>query len=183
MRRDMKLMLARLVRDLPGEGYIYEPKWDGFRCLARRDGDEAELSSRHERPLARYFPELTAAVCELEARRFILDGEVLVVIDGRFHFEALMDRLHPAASRVRELAERTPALFVAFDLIRLGDEELADQPFVLRRQKLFDLMQDVGPPLLITPATDDRWVAMQWLENFRGHGLDGVVAKRLDLRY
>jgi len=183
MRRDMKPMLARLVRELPTEGYVYEPKWDGFRCLALRDGDKAELSSRHERPLARYFPELTAAVCRLEPRRFVVDGEVLVVIDGRFDFEALMGRLHPSASRVRELAGRSPALFVAFDLIRLGDEDLADQPFVERRRKLLEVMQALGPPLFVTPATDDCRVAMQWLEDFRGHGLDGVVAKRPELRY
>src|SRR5829696_1780076 len=174
MRRDMKPMLARLVRELPTEGYVYEPKWDGFRCLALRDGDKAELSSRHERPLARYFPELTAAVCRLEPRRFVVDGEVLVVIDGRFDFEALMGRLHPSASRVRELAGRSPALFVAFDLIRLGDEDLADQPFVERRRKLLEVMQALGPPLFVTPATDDCRVAMQWLEDFRGHGLEGV---------
>jgi ATP-dependent DNA ligase len=183
MRRDVKPMLARLVRELPEGDYLYEPKWDGFRCLAFRDGEEVELRSRHGRPLGRYFPEVVAAARELEPRRWALDGELLVAAGGRFDFAALMARLHPAASRVRELASRTPAVFVTFDALEIGDEELLDRPFAERRDRLVDLMAAAEPPLLLTPATDDRRIAAAWLEDFRGGGLDGVVAKHRELRY
>ena len=129
----LKPMLARLVRELPGEGFVFEPKWDGFRCLAGREGDGVELRSRHGRPLARYFPEITAALCRLDPERWVLDGELLVVVDGRFDFTALMQRLHPADSRVRELAVRTPAMYVAFDLPALAGEDLRQTPFAERR--------------------------------------------------
>ncbi|HEV2786236.1 MAG TPA: ATP-dependent DNA ligase [Solirubrobacteraceae bacterium] len=175
--RDQKPMLAKLVRALPDGDFVYEPKWDGFRCLAFRDGDEIDLRSRHGRPLGRYFPELTAALLAMAERRFALDGEVLVLERGRFDFAALMARLHPAESRVRELARSTPAMFVAFDLLWVGDEDLRAAGAAERRARLAQLLGGVRPPLFLTPATGDREVAARWLEQFRGGGLDGVIAK------
>jgi ATP-dependent DNA ligase len=172
-----KPMLARLVRELPDGDLLYEPKWDGFRCLAFRDAASLELRSRHGRPFGRYFPELTAAFGAMPAERFALDGEILVLTEGRFDFGALMARLHPARARVRELAERTPAIFVAFDLLAEGDDDLRAQPFAERRARLSRLLDGVAPPLFLTPATDDRGLAERWLSDFRGGGLDGVVAK------
>ena len=180
---DLRPMLAKLTRELPGEGYLFEPKWDGFRCLAGREGDEVELRSRHGRPLGRYFPEIVAALSALAPEQWVLDGELLVVADGRFDFAALMQRLHPAESRVRELAARTPAIYVAFDLPALGGEDLCDTPFGARRARLLDMLPAARPPLFATPATDDPQVAAAWLEEFRGGGLDGGVAKRRELRY
>jgi ATP-dependent DNA ligase len=176
-------MLARLVRELPADGYIYEPKWDGFRCLAARDGDQLELISRHGRPLARYFPELVAALSRVEPERWVIDGEVLILIDGRFDFAALMSRLHPAASRVRELAHRTPAMFVAFDLVTVGHEDLSQRGFASRRTRLERVLASPPPLVRLTPATDDRAVAQRWLDEFQGGGIDGVVAKHRDLEY
>jgi ATP-dependent DNA ligase len=181
--RSQKPMLAKLVRDLPEGDFLYEPKWDGFRCLVFRDGDDVDLRSRHGRPLGRYFPELVEALRATGRERFALDGEVLVLAEGQFDFAALMSRLHPAASRVRELARRTPAIFVAFDLLAEGDTDLRERPFEARRERLVELLGDAPPPLFVTPATADRDVASQWLERFRGGGLDGVVAKRRDGRY
>lgn len=132
----MKPMLARLVRELPDEdGYQFEPKWDGFRCLATRSGDEIELESRHGRPLGRYFPELLAALSALDSDPWTIDGEILLAVDGRFDFQALMGRLHPAKSRVRELAGRLPASFVAFDLPFVGGESLSHLGFGERRRR------------------------------------------------
>ena len=178
-----KPMLARLVRELPGGDVLYEPKWDGFRCLAYRDGDEVDLRSRHGRPLARYFPEIAGALSGAAPADLALDGELLVLADGRFDFAALMARLHPAASRVRELAARTPAVFVAFDVLGAAGEDLRARPFRDRRARLVELLADARPPLFVTPATADRDVAATWLERFRGGGLDGVVAKPCDGRY
>jgi ATP-dependent DNA ligase len=170
-------MLARLVRELPEGDYVYEPKWDGFRCLAAHDGGTVELWSRHSRPLGRYFPELVSALTPLTDRgRWTLDGEVLVTVQGRLDFEALMARLHPAESRVRELAQSTPAIYVAFDLV-------APEAFRARRAKLEALLRDVPAPLFLTPATADPAVARRWLAEFCGGGLDGVVAKAMDLPY
>src|SRR3954452_10566672 len=121
-------MLARLTRTLPREGHVYEPKWDGFRCIAAAEAGEVTLWSRHGRPLARYFPELVAALAGLEAARWLLDAEILVRAGGQWDFPALMARLHPAASRVEELAAVTPATFFAFDILRLGERELLDAP-------------------------------------------------------
>ncbi len=176
-------MLARLARELPREGHVFEPKWDGFRCLAFRHGDELDLRSRNGRPLTRYFPELIGALARVAPDRWVLDGEILVLVDGRFDFAALMSRLHPAASRVRELAVRTPAIFVAFDLPMLASEDLRHAPFLVRRERLLEVLGDVGPPLFVTPATEDRALAQRWLTGFRGGGLDGVVAKHRELRY
>jgi len=177
-------MLARLVRELPAdEGYLFEPKWDGFRCLAGREGDEVDLRSRHGRPFARYFPEAVDALRSLGPERWIVDGELLVVTEGEFDFAALMGRLHPAASRVRELAARTPVVFVAFDLLAHGDDELLETPFAERRARLEEMFRAVQPPLFVTPATGDRELASTWLAEFCGGGLDGVVAKHGDLPY
>jgi ATP-dependent DNA ligase len=176
-------MLAQLVRELPEGDYVYEPKWDGFRCLAGRDGGEIELRSRHGRPLGRYFPELIAALEQLRSEEWVIDGEILVVVDGVFDFAALMQRLHPAASRVRELSARTPALYVAFDLPSADGEELLAVPFSGRRERLLALAGGAEPPLFVTPATGDRAVAARWLADFRGGGIDGVVAKRRGLEY
>ena len=179
-----KPMLARLVRELPEGDVLYEPKWDGFRCLAYRAGDAVDLRSRHGRPLARYFPEIAAALAAAAApARIALDGELLVLVDGRFDFPALMARLHPAASRVRELARQTPAVFVAFDLLGVGDEDLRDRAFRERRARLVEVLGEAAAPLFVTPATADRAIAARWLEQFRGGGLDGVVAKPCDGRY
>ncbi|MFL5863580.1 MAG: ATP-dependent DNA ligase [Solirubrobacteraceae bacterium] len=179
----MKPMLARLVRELPVDGYLYEPKWDGFRCLAVRVGEHVELTSRHGRPLARYFPELVAAMVQVAPQRWIIDGEVMVVAAGRFDFAALMARLHPAASRIRELAARTLAIFVAFDLVAVGEEDLSEWGFAERRARLEDVLAVAPPPVHLTPTTDDRALAQRWLDEFQGGGIDGVVAKHRDLRY
>src|SRR4051812_34539849 len=176
-------MLAKLVRELPVGDFIYEPKWDGFRCLAFGEGGEVDLRSRHGRPLGRYFPELTAGLAALPVQRGVLDGEVLVLSGGHFDFASLMARLHPAATRVRELAQRTPANFVASDVLALDDQDLRDRPFGERRQRLLELLGATGPPLFVTPATDDPALAAEWLDGFRGGGLDGVVAKPRDGRY
>ncbi|MGZ4147694.1 MAG: ATP-dependent DNA ligase, partial [Actinomycetota bacterium] len=143
VRPPLRPMLARLARELPDAGdrrFVYEPKWDGFRCLAFRDGDEVDLRSRHDRPFSRYFPELVEAIRELGTDRFVLDGEIVLVREGRFDFEALMSRLHPAASRVQRLASEMPARFVAFDLLAEGDEDLRDTRFGERRERLERLL-------------------------------------------
>ena len=176
-------MLARLIRQLPDGGYVFEPKWDGFRCMATRDGGRIELISRHGRPLERYFPELVDALARVRLKRWTLDGEVLVEVDRQFDFGALMARLHPAESRVRELAERTPAMFVAFDLVALGAEDLSARRFIERRRRLEQLLAGAEPPLYLTPATEDRELAERWLVEFCGGGADGVVAKHRDLPY
>ena len=176
-------MLARLSRELPSGAFAYEPKWDGFRCLAFRCGDEVDMRSRHDRPLARYFPEVVAALRAVPQERFSLDGEIVVAGATGFDFPALMARLHPAASRVRRLAAETPAALVAFDLLALGGYDLRPAPFGERRERLAGLLAGGGPPLHLTPATDDADTAAGWLERFAGGGIDGVVAKRRDLPY
>ena len=168
-------MLARLSRELPVDGFLYEPKWDGFRCLAFRSRD-VDLRSRHGRPLARYFPEIVAALRSLPSERFVLDGEIVVVTPAGFDFPALMARLHPAASRVQRLRYETPAAFIAFDLLALGDDDMRDSAFEERRARLAEVLQHAEPPILLTPLTDDPLVASSWLDRFRGPGIDGVVA-------
>ena len=177
-------MLAKLSRELPAQGgMLYEPKWDGFRCIVFRDGDEVELGSRNERPLTRYFPELSEPLREQLPPRCVLDGEIVIATGGGLDFEALLQRIHPAASRINLLAERTPASFVAFDLLSEGDEDLRPLPQVERRKRLEAVMRNARPPLHITPCTTDRELAAEWFDAFEGAGLDGVVAKPEHLPY
>jgi ATP-dependent DNA ligase len=180
----VKPMLARAATTLPvGDGLFYEPKWDGFRCVVFRDGDEVELGSRNERPLTRYFPEIVAAVKANLPGKCVVDGEIVVPAGDRLHFEALLQRIHPAQSRVDLLAEQTPASFVAFDLLALGDESLLDVPFAERRARLEDALRESRPPIYLTGITRDAQTAQRWFETFEGAGLDGVVAKAADLPY
>ena len=176
-------MLARLARQLPRGEHLYEPKWDGFRALAFRDGDAVELQSRHGSPLARYFPEVVDAVLALERDRFVLDGELVVARPDAFDFAALMARLHPAASRVEQLRRETPVRLVAFDVLAVGDADLTETPFEERRVSLEDLVGEGGPALAVTPITDDLDVAPDWLARLGGGGVDGVVAKHRRLLY
>jgi ATP-dependent DNA ligase len=175
-------MLAKSVPAIPPDA-SYEPKWDGFRSICFRDGDEVEFGSRNERPMTRYFPELvSAAVAELPAR-CVIDGEIVIAAGGMLDFEALQLRLHPAASRVRMLAEQTPASFIAFDLLSLGENDYTDRPFVERRAALVDALADAGPTFHVTPATTDTATAQRWFSEFEGAGLDGIVAKPLTITY
>jgi len=177
-------MLAKLARELPTTGaLLYEPKWDGFRCVVFRDGDEVELGSRNERPLTRYFPELIAPIQRSFPTRAVVDGEIVIATDGGLDFEALLQRIHPAASRVAMLAATTPASFVAFDLLALDDRDLRSVAFGERRSLLERAFGSARAPVHITPATADPAVAHQWFSRFEGAGLDGVVAKRMDLPY
>jgi len=169
-------MLAKLARELPRGDYLYEPKWDGFRCLVFRSGDEIDLRSRHGRPLARYFPELVEAIGRLPHPRLALDGEIVVVAGETFDFTALLARIHPAGSRVERLRAETPASFVAFDLLELDGDELLHRQFAARRARLETVLAEAEPPLLLTPITDDADLAADWLDGFGG-GVDGVVAK------
>ncbi len=177
-------MLAKLCRQMPeGGGLIYEPKWDGFRCIAFRDGDEVELASRNERPLTRYFPELVESLLANLPERCVVDGEIVIAGRSGLDFGALLQRIHPAASRIRLLASATPSSFVAFDLLGLGDDDLRDEPFAARRSALERALGHVEPPVYLTPATSDPTVARDWFERFEGAGLDGVVAKSVELAY
>jgi ATP-dependent DNA ligase len=175
-------MLAKSVATIPASG-SYEPKWDGFRSIIFRDGDEVEIGSRNERPMTRYFPELVEAVRTELPERCVIDGEIVLTTAAGLDFEMLQLRIHPAASRVALLAEQTPASFIAFDLLALGDEDLTGQPFAQRRALLEQALREARPPVYVTPATTDREVALQWFEQFEGAGLDGVVAKPLDGTY
>jgi ATP-dependent DNA ligase len=186
VRPPIRPMLARLARELPpaqAGRFVFEPKWDGFRCLAFRDGHDVDLRSRHDRPLSRYFPELVAAVRELDADALVLDGEIVLVRDGAFDFEALMSRLHPAASRVQRLAHETPATFVAFDLLAEGEEDLRETGFGRRRERLERVLAGAPPRIVLTPATADRDDAAEWLDRYRSGGIDGLVAKDVDSTY
>jgi ATP-dependent DNA ligase len=177
-------MLAKLSRELPvKDGLVYEPKWDGFRCIVFRDGDEVVLGSRNERPLTRYFPELLDPVRKQLPERCVVDGEIVIPSPSGLQFEWLLQRIHPAESRVRMLAEETPASFVAFDLLALGDDDLRPRPFSERRAALQKALKKAKPPIHLTPATDDPELAGQWFERFEGAGLDGVIAKPSDGPY
>jgi ATP-dependent DNA ligase len=178
-------MLAKPVGKLPEGGCSYEPKWDGFRSIIFRDGGEVEIGSRNERPMTRYFPELVAAATAELPSRCVVDGEIVIPSsDGsRLDFEALLQRIHPAASRVAMLAESTPAHFVAFDLLALDDEDLTGQPFERRRAALARALAGAGPVVHLTPATTDRELAQDWFRQFEGAGLDGIIAKPLDGGY
>jgi ATP-dependent DNA ligase len=174
-------MLARLARELPAGDWVYEPKWDGFRCLAFAAGPDVDLRSRNQRPLARYFPELVGALALLP-RSAVLDGEI-VIGPGAGGFEALLARLHPSASRVERLARGTPAALVAFDLLADGGEDVRPLAFAERRARLEALLSGASALLQLTPATADRSRASGWLDAPPGSGIDGVVAKRRDLPY
>jgi ATP-dependent DNA ligase len=176
-------MLSKAVPDVPVGDYLYEPKWDGFRCIVFRDGDEVELGSRNERPFSRYFPELIEAAKAELPPRCVLDGEIIMIRGDRLDFDTLQQRIHPAQSRVRLLAAETPASFVAFDLLALGDEALLETPFRERRARLERALADAKPPIHLTPVTTDPATAREWFSVFEGAGLDGVVAKPADLPY
>ncbi|WP_416971262.1 ATP-dependent DNA ligase [Streptomyces sp. 4F14] len=178
----VKPMLAKSVAKIP-PGMQYEAKWDGFRAIVFRDGDTVELGSRTTKPLTRYFPELVAALKERLPERCVLDGEIVIARDGRLDFDALTERIHPADSRVRTLAERTPASFVAFDLLALADTALLDVPLADRRALLERALAGVTAPVHLAPATTDTAVAERWFEQYEGAGLDGVIAKPLTLPY
>ena len=175
-------MLAKSVKEIPATGHV-EPKWDGFRTIVFRDGDDVELGSRNEKPMTRYFPELVESLKANLPERCVLDGEIVVVQDDRLDFDALQQRIHPAASRVKLLAGQTPASFVAFDLLALGDDDLTARPFSERRALLVQALADARPPVHVTRATSDMAEAQQWFTQFEGAGLDGVVAKPLDAPY
>jgi ATP-dependent DNA ligase len=177
-------MLAKPVTDIP-PGQLYEPKWDGFRSIIFRDGDEVEIGSRNERPMTRYFPEIVTAVLANFPQRAVIDGEIVVADTARntLDFEALQQRIHPAASRVTLLAEQTPASFIAFDLLALGDDDLTDRPLEQRRGLLEQTLASAQPPVHLTPVTRDLDTARTWFQQFEGAGLDGLIAKKLDLTY
>jgi ATP-dependent DNA ligase len=180
-------MLAKSVKGIPDpakfDGLSFEPKWDGFRCIVFRDGDEVELTSRNTKPLTRYFPEVVAAMLEQLPERCVLDGELFVAIDGRLEFEVLQERIHPAKSRIDMLSEKTPASFVAFDLLALGDESYVDRPFAERRAALEGALAGLVGPCYLTRTTTDPAQAEEWFTEFEGAGLDGVVAKPLQAPY
>jgi len=184
----VKPMLAKSVKGVPAAdsvegGLSYEPKWDGFRCIVFRDGDEVSLASRSTKELTRYFPDVVAAVLAETPDRCVLDGEIFLAVDGRLDFDALSQRIHPAASRVNMLAETTPASFVAFDLLALGDESFMDEPFSVRRARLEDALSTASAPVHVTRTTTDAALAEEWFGIFEGAGLDGVVAKALAKPY
>ncbi|MDH3295511.1 MAG: ATP-dependent DNA ligase [Acidimicrobiia bacterium] len=193
-------MLAKAVAGLPErDDLIFEPKWDGFRCIVFRDGDEVELGSRNERPLTRYFPELIEPIRRLTPERCVIDGELIVASkpDGsaddsatdatneytKLDFDGLQQRIHPAESRINMLAEKTPAAFIAFDLLAIGDEDLRDRPFSERRARLEEALANTQPPVYLTPTTTDHDTAARWFTVFEGAGLDGLIAKPINDRY
>jgi len=171
-------MLATLAEGIPAEGeFLFEPKWDGFRAIVYRGASELYIQSRDSRPLDRYFPELHDALLAQLPEGCVVDGEVVIVTPHGLDFDLLQLRLHPAASRVAKLAKETPASFVAFDVLAAGGRDLMAEPQLARRKALEQLLQDVGPPVYLTPMTKDRGTAERWLAEFEGAGLDGVVAK------
>src|SRR4051794_21119441 len=177
-------MLAKPVSAIPA-GELYEPKWDGFRSIIFRDGDEVEIGSRNEKPMTRYFPEVVDAVLANFPPRAVIDGEIIVAnLEGNtLDFEALQQRIHPAASRVKMLALSTPASFVAFDLLAIRDDDLMAMPLVDRRAALEQALAGAAPPIHVTPATRDIEEARRWFQEFEGAGLDGLIAKGLDVLY
>jgi ATP-dependent DNA ligase len=177
-------MLAKLSTGIPdGEGWLFEPKWDGFRALVYKSGDDVYIQSRDLKPLGRYFPELEVTLRGSLPDRCVLDGEVVIAHDGKLDFEAMLLRIHPAASRVKMLAAEHPSSYVAWDLLALGDEDLRERPQAERRARLEQALAGVQPPVHITPMTRDRAVAADWFERFEGAGLDGVMAKPESLTY
>ncbi len=175
-------MLAKPMATIP-PGQLYEPKWDGFRSIVFRDRDEVEIGSRKERPMTRYFPEVVEAVRRSFPPRAVIDGEIVIAGNGGLDFWALQQRIHPAASRVARLAAATPASFIAFDLLALGDVDLMSEPFAHRRAALEQALGNAAPPIHVTPLTRDEKLARAWFDRFEGAGLDGLIAKRDDLTY
>lgn len=172
-------MLAKRVSTIPeGDEWIFEPKWDGFRVLVFKDGEEILLQSRDEKPLGRYFPELLPPLAAQLPERCVLDGEIVIANERGLDFEALQNRLHPAAKRVNMLAKETPAAVVFWDLLCLGDRDLRNEPFHARRAELMSMLEKAVPPIHVTPATTDRRVAEDWFSRFEGAGFDGVMAKQ-----
>jgi ATP-dependent DNA ligase len=171
-------MLAKLARELPtGDDWCYEPKWDGFRCVVFRDGDDVELGSRNEKSLTRYFPEILRPLRDALSNQAVVDGELVIATDHGLDFDLLSNRIHPADSRVQMLAAETPVSFVGFDLLAEGANDLRPEPFATRRARLEEMLGDAAPPVRLTPLTTDPDVARDWFERFEGAGLDGVVAK------
>ncbi|MBF6248627.1 ATP-dependent DNA ligase [Nocardia elegans] len=180
----VKPMLAKATPSVPREpGLCYEPKWDGFRCVVFRDGPEVELGSRNDRPLTRYFPEVAELLKQALPARCVVDGEIVVVTEHGLDFDVLQNRLHPAASRVNKLAVETPASFVAFDLLALGDEDLTGEPFAERRRRLEQILDTELARVHLTPLTRDPDVAHDWFTRFEGAGFDGVMVKAADQPY
>jgi len=179
----VKPMLAKAVYEVPRlPGLMFEPKWDGFRCVVFRDGDEVVLGSRNDRPLTRYFPEMLDPLRAALPERCVVDGEIVVVTDDGLDFEALQQRIHPASSRINRLAAETPASFVAFDLLALGDADQCAEPFAERRRRLEESVHP-SSQVRITPVTDDPDEAEDWFRRFEGAGFDGVMAKPADAPY
>jgi ATP-dependent DNA ligase len=177
-------MLSKAADALPtGDGWLFEPKWDGFRTLVFRDGGEILLQSRDLKPMNRYFPELVEPLSATLPERCVVDGEVVIVGKGGLDFEALLLRIHPAASRVKLLASQVPSSFVAWDLLAIGEEDLREMPLEVRRERLDNVMAAAAPPVHLSPATRDRALAEDWFRRFEGAGLDGVMAKRLEEPY
>src|SRR5919205_332870 len=173
-------MLAKRVSELPKEGdWIFEPKWDGFRALIFRDGDEIQIQSRDEKPLNRYFPELIEPLQAQLPERCVLDGEIVIARGDALDFDSLQLRLHPAASRVKLLSKQIPASVVFFDLLSEGRRDLRNEPFESRRRELESILASVKAPIHLTPATRDRELAADWFRRFEGAGFDGVVAKQI----
>jgi len=174
-------MLAKLAGEVPeGPGWLFEPKWDGFRALVFRDGDEIYVQSRDSKPLNRYFPEILEPLKQHLPERCVVDGEIVIPRGEVLDFEALLLRIHPAASRVAMLAKEMPASVVIWDLLAIGDQDLRGVPLEERRRRLEGALSGARPPIHLTPATRERAEAVDWFDRFEGAGLDGVVAKRLD---
>ena len=177
-------MLAKRVENIPeGNEWVFEPKWDGFRALVFRDSDELLIQSRDEKPLNRYFPELEKPLLAATPARCVLDGEIVIARGDSLDFDALQLRLHPAASRVKKLAQETPASFVVFDLLCEGNRDLRNRSFDKRREALEEIMGSLRAPIHLTPATRDLNLARDWFRRFEGAGLDGVIAKQISGTY
>ncbi len=179
----VKPMLAKALDALPDGELSLEPKWDGFRCIVFRDGDEIVLGSRNQKPFNRYFPELMEPLRASLPERCVVDGELIVALDGKLDFDALGQRIHPAESRVNMLAEKTPVSFIAFDCLSDGDRDLMSAPFHERRAALEAMAGGFAPPIHLAPMTRDRDLAMEWFHTFEGAGLDGLIAKPIDGTY
>jgi ATP-dependent DNA ligase len=184
LKPPLEPMLAKLMTEVPTEGeLLFEPKWDGFRAIVFRDGDEVYIQSRDKKPLDRYFPELIEPLKKSLPKRCVVDGEVILMRDGKLEFGTLQARIHPAASRVNKLAAETPAQYVAFDLLCLGDESLIEKPQVERRAALEKALAEIEPPVMLTPMTRDTDIAKRWFVELEGAGLDGIIAKPAQLPY